>query len=62
MKIQDSDRFIVHGKASDSTFASEDADIRFVPRLERADGSSTEGVPHLLNTVDFFGFLRLPSH
>jgi hypothetical protein len=47
---------------SDSTLASENADIRLVPRFERADRSSTEGVPHLLNTVDFFAFLRLPSH
>jgi hypothetical protein len=47
---------------SDSTLASEDADIRLVPWFEGADGSSTQGLPHLLNTVDLFAFLRLPSH
>jgi hypothetical protein len=47
---------------SDSTLASENADIRLVSGFECAYRSSTESIPHLLNTVDFFAFLRLPSH
>ena len=47
---------------TDSTFAREDADIRFVPRFKRADGSATEGIPHLLNPIDFFTLLCLPNH